>query len=157
MLFILTDNSFMTQARLGWYDTAANNKMYFQAVDKDGGRHYVPTNFFTFYSYPFAHMAYGSPDAETAFALDNPNGGTQVYRKVLASLTCDVPVLTARDGAGRTSRRTRSTGPPSMPISAAIMAWSAGLPTRSDPSRTPSTRITSSSRCSTGRASTAWP
>ncbi|MGU3403968.1 hypothetical protein [Methylobacterium brachiatum] len=101
VLFILTDNSFMTQARLGWYDTAANNKMYFQAVDKDGGRHYVPTNFFTFYSYPFAHMAYGSPDAETAFALDNPNGGTQVYRKVLASLTCDVPVLTARDGAGQ--------------------------------------------------------
>ncbi|WP_244537168.1 hypothetical protein [Methylobacterium pseudosasicola] len=101
VLFILTDNSFMTQARLGWYDTAANNKMYFQAVDKDGGRHYVPTNFFTFYSYPFAHMAYGSPDAETAFALDNPNGGTQVYRKVLASLTCDVPVLTSRDGAGQ--------------------------------------------------------
>ncbi|MCJ2094677.1 hypothetical protein MKK67_19570 [Methylobacterium sp. J-072] len=101
VLFILTDNSFMTQARLGWYDTAANNKMYFQAVDKDGGRHYVPTNFFTFYSYPFAHMAYGSPDAETAFALDNPNGGTQVYRKVLASQTCDVPVLTARDEAGQ--------------------------------------------------------
>jgi hypothetical protein len=101
VLFILTDNSFMTQARLGWYDTAANNKMYFLALDKDGGRHYVPTNFFTFYSYPFAHMAYGSPDAETAFALDNPNGGTQVYRKVLASLTCDVAVLTARDGAGQ--------------------------------------------------------
>ncbi len=101
VLFILTDNSFMTQARLGWYDTVANNKMYVLAVDKDGGRHYVPTNFFTFYSYPFAHMAYGSPGAETAFALDNPNGGTQVYRKVLASLTCDVPVLTARDGAGQ--------------------------------------------------------
>ncbi|TXN06228.1 hypothetical protein FV242_00830 [Methylobacterium sp. WL64] len=101
VLFILSDNSFMTQARLGWYDTAANNKLYFQAVDKDGGRHYVPTNFFTFYSYPFAHMAYGSPDAETAFALDNPNGGTQVYRKVVASLSCDVPVLTARDGAGQ--------------------------------------------------------
>lgn len=101
VMFILTDSRFMSQAWLGWYDTLANNKMYFEAVDKDGNRHYVPTNFFTFYSYPFAHMAYGSPDAVTAFAVDNPNGGTQVFRKVLASMTCDVPVLTERDDAGQ--------------------------------------------------------
>ncbi|MGU3538887.1 hypothetical protein [Methylobacterium sp. A54F] len=101
VLFILTDSRFMSQAWLGWYDTLANNKMYFEAVDKDGGRHYVPTTFFTFYSYPFAHMAYGSPDADTAFALDNPNGGTQVYRKVVASVACDVPTLTERDAGGQ--------------------------------------------------------
>lgn len=111
VLFLLTGNSFMTQARLGWYDTAANNKMYFEAVDRQGGRHYVPTNFFTFYSYPFAHMALGAPDAEHAFALDNPNGGTQVYRKVLASLTCDVPVLTERDESSQDTAKTEIDGP----------------------------------------------
>jgi hypothetical protein len=111
VLFILSGNSFMTQARLGWYDTAANNKMYFEAIDKDGRRHYVPTNFFTFYSYPFAHMAYGAPDAANAFALDNPNGGTQVYRKVTASLTCDVPVLTTRDIYGQDLSKTEINGP----------------------------------------------
>ncbi|MGH1569594.1 hypothetical protein ACRAWG_01615 [Methylobacterium sp. P31] len=111
VLFILSGNSFMTQARLGWYDTAANNKMYFEAVHREGGRHYVPTNFFTFYSYPFGHMAYGAPDAANAFALDNPNGGTQVFRKVTASLTCDVPVLRARDIYSQDLSKTEIDGP----------------------------------------------
>lgn len=111
VLFILTGNTFMTQAWLGWYDTLANNKMYFEAVDRTGQRHYVPTNFFTFYSYPFAHMAYGAPDAANAFALDNPNGGTQVFRKVTASTTCDVPVLTAPDGLGQEYSKSEIDGP----------------------------------------------
>jgi hypothetical protein len=111
VLFLLTGNSFMTQARLGWYDTAANNKMYFEAVDRAGDRHYVPTNFFTFYSYPFAHMALGAPDAANAFALDNPNGGTQVYRKVVASVACDVPVLMERDIHGQDTSKTEIDGP----------------------------------------------
>jgi hypothetical protein len=111
VLFILSDNRFMSPAWLGWYDTAANNKMFFEAVDKKGDRHYVPTNFFTFYSYPFAHMAVGSPDATTAFALDNPNGGTQVYRKVVASQSCDVPVLTAQDGYAQDTAKQEINGP----------------------------------------------
>src|SRR5262249_42493189 len=41
---------FVNVAWLGWYDSGANNKLFFEAVDESGTRHYVPTNDFTFYS-----------------------------------------------------------------------------------------------------------
>ena len=97
VLFILLGDRITHQAWLGWFDTKANNKIYFEAVEENGRRTYVPTNFFTFYSYPFSHMDYGSPQPETAFEIGNPNGGTHTYRKVAAAETCNVAELTRPD------------------------------------------------------------
>jgi len=80
---------------LGWYDSGANNKLYFEAVDKSGKRYPVPTNFFTYYSYSFGHMDYGMPEPGTAFATGEPNGGVDSnYKLFLAGRSCDVGVLT---------------------------------------------------------------
>ena len=95
VLFILS--GITHQAWLGWFDTKANNKIYFEAVEENGRRIYVPTNFFTFYSYPFSHMDYGSPEPETAFEIGNPNGGTHTYGKVMAAEKCNVAELMRPD------------------------------------------------------------
>jgi len=93
-LFILFASHFVANvAWLGWYDSGANNKLYFQAVDDHGRRYDVPTNFFTFYSYAISHMDYGSPDPATAFVTNEPNGGADNYQLFQAGRHCDVPVL----------------------------------------------------------------
>src|SRR5262249_48806376 len=74
-MFVLISPQLVNVAYLGWYDPGANNKLSFLAEALAGRRHYVPTNFFMFYSYPFSHMDYGSPDPQTAFAVGSPNGG----------------------------------------------------------------------------------
>ncbi len=92
--FILVAPRFVEVTRLGWFDSGANNKLYFEAVDESGKRYTVPTNFFTFYSYSFGHMDYGPPDPERAFATGEPNGGTWDYRAFKAGRSCDVATLT---------------------------------------------------------------
>lgn len=91
--FIIVAPCFFTVAWLGWYDSGANNKLFFEAVDDLGARHYVPTNYFTFYSYSLAHMDYGTPEPETAFATGEPNGGAFNYGLFKAGVTCDLNVL----------------------------------------------------------------
>jgi hypothetical protein len=92
--FILVAPRLAHIAMLGWYDSGANNKLFFQAVDASGHRYEVPTNFFTFYSYSFAHMDYGSPESQTAFAVGSPNGGTRSYDLFRAGRACNVDELT---------------------------------------------------------------
>ena len=90
--FILVSPSFANVARLGWYDLGAQNKRYFQAEDRDGRRYFISTNFFTFYSYPIAHMAYGLADPQSAFAT-GLNGGVGDYDLAIAGRTCDTKKL----------------------------------------------------------------
>jgi hypothetical protein len=97
-LFILIAPHFVYVTRLGWYDSGANNKLYFEALDAAGRRYAVPTNFFTFYSYPLGHMDYGSPEPATAFAVHSPNGATYDYELFKAGRRCDVVRLTAPAG-----------------------------------------------------------
>jgi hypothetical protein len=99
--FIVLAPHFIKVAMLGWYDSGANNKLYFEAVDRSGRHYSVPTNFFTFYSYSFGHMDYGSPEPATAFAVNSPNGGAATYALFKAGRTCDVAAL------GRRSRPAR--------------------------------------------------
>ena len=80
-------------AKLGWYDSGANNNAFLEAEDVHGQRYYISPNFFTFYSYPFAHMSYGMPEPRTAFAVGDPNGGTRRYDIAKAGLACDVAKL----------------------------------------------------------------
>jgi hypothetical protein len=61
-------------ARLGWYDTLANNKTFFEAIHRDGQRTRVPTTFFGFYSYPLGHMSFGHPPGR--YVTTRTNGGT---------------------------------------------------------------------------------
>jgi hypothetical protein len=101
-LMLTADNfGVFRPAFLGWYDTKANNKLYFQAIGEKGDRYVVPTNFFTFYSYPLSHMDYGTPEPETAFSIGNPNGGAKYFWKVLAAEKCDVQGLQKSDGRPR--------------------------------------------------------
>ncbi len=92
--FILLAPHFIKVAMLGWYDSGANNKLYFEAVDRSGRHYNVPTNFFTFYSYSFGHMDYGSPEPASAFAIGSPNGSAQTYALFKAGRRCDVASLT---------------------------------------------------------------
>ncbi len=94
-LFILASIHLVSVAYLGWYDTGANNKEFVLAEDRSGKRYYVSPNFFTFYSYPFAHMDYGVPDPQTAFAVGHPNGGAYSFKAMEDDRRCDVPALTA--------------------------------------------------------------
>src|SRR5262245_37363484 len=67
---------------------------FFEAVDESGTRHYVPTNYFTFYSAWLVHnMDYGAPEPETAFATEKPNGGAHDYELFKAGRTCDLNAL----------------------------------------------------------------
>jgi len=91
--FILIAPCFVNVARLGWYDSGANNRLFFEAVDESGTRHYVPTNYFTFYSAWLVHMDYGTPEPETAFATEKPNGGAYDYELFKAGRTCDLNAL----------------------------------------------------------------
>lgn len=95
--FILIAPHFIQVARLGWYDTGANNKLYFEAIDESGKRYKVPTNFFTFYSYSFGHMDYGSPDPANAFAVGSPNGAAYDYALFQAGRSCNVEKLKRPD------------------------------------------------------------
>jgi hypothetical protein len=79
-------------SRLGWYDAGANNTTYFLAEDTAGKRHYLSTNFFGFYSYPIAHVAYGIPAPDNAFPVW-VNGGTKEYSIAQAARACDVTKL----------------------------------------------------------------
>jgi hypothetical protein len=97
-LFILIAPHFVYVTRLGWYDSGANNKLYFEALDEQGHRYAVPTNFFTFYSYSLGHMDYGLPDPATAFAVRSPNGASYDYDLFKAGRRCDVARLTAPAG-----------------------------------------------------------
>jgi hypothetical protein len=72
--FIICAPLFVSTARLGWFDTGANNYVSIEAVDSSGQRHLVSTNFYTFYSYPIAHFDYGMPDSAHGFVTGTPNG-----------------------------------------------------------------------------------
>jgi hypothetical protein len=98
--FILIAPSFVYVAALGWFDTGANNKLFFQAVDESGRRYDVPSNFFTFYSYSIGHMDYGSPDPATAFVTEDPNGAAYDYALFQAGRRCDVAALEAGTARG---------------------------------------------------------
>jgi hypothetical protein len=96
-VFILIAPKFVHVAYLGWYDTNANNKVFFEAIDDAGVRHYVPSNFFTFSSYLFSCFScvagtYGVPGPETAFTT-LMNGGTFTYGIFKAGLECDLDSL----------------------------------------------------------------
>ena len=93
-LFIVISPKLAEVAYLGWYDSGANNKITVLAEDRNGGRYYVSPNFFTFYSYPFAHMDYGIPQPETAFTTGHPNGGAYSLDMMQAGHRCDVAALT---------------------------------------------------------------
>ncbi len=90
--FIIAAPYFGTVAALGWYDSGAHNRRYFEAEDRDGKRYYVSPNFFTFYSYPIAHDSYGVPEPTTAFDT-LMNGGADTYELALAGRTCDTARL----------------------------------------------------------------
>lgn len=92
-LFILAAPRFVQVAWLGWYDTGVNNKLFFEAVDRQGLRYPVPTNFFTFYSYSFGHMDYGAVDPMRSFKVGSPNGGAWQYNILQASRVCDAQAL----------------------------------------------------------------
>jgi hypothetical protein len=94
-LFILVAPRFVQVANLGWYDTGVNNKLFFEAVDRAGVRYVVPTNFFTFYSYSFGHMDYGTIDPVRTFMVESPNGVTHWYKILQASSSCDAQSLYA--------------------------------------------------------------
>lgn len=87
--FIYKAYNFVHVARLGWYDSGVNNRLFFEAEDTSGKRHFVPTNFFTFYSYSFGHMDYGSIDPQAAFRVGSPNGSIMDYRLFHAGRRCD--------------------------------------------------------------------
>jgi hypothetical protein len=96
-VFILIAPKFVHVAYLGWYDTPANNKIFFEAVDDAGVRHYVPSNYFAFSSYAFSCFdcvanTYGVPGPETAFATLT-NGGSYDYGIFKAGLECDLDSL----------------------------------------------------------------
>jgi hypothetical protein len=92
--FILIAPDFVEVTRLGWYDMGASNKLYFQAIDEAGERYTAPENFFTFYSYSFGYMDYGPPEPASAFATDEPHGGSESYKLFRAGRSCDVAALT---------------------------------------------------------------
>lgn len=91
--FIVVAPVFVQVATLGWYDTGAQNKIYWIAVSDDGTKTPVPSNFFTYYSHPFAQMDYGTPEPETAFYTGAPNGGAWQERVFKAGRACDVAGL----------------------------------------------------------------
>jgi hypothetical protein len=94
--FILISPRFVYVTQLGWLDSSVNNKLSFEAVDKTGNRHVVPTNFFTFYSYSLAHMDYGLPDPSIGFEVGSPNGGVATLDMLNAAIGCDVKALARR-------------------------------------------------------------
>lgn len=96
--FIVICPLFAQIQRLGWLDSGANNKIFFQAVDESGRRYDVPTNFFTYYSYSLGHMDYGAPDPTTAFPTGEPNGAATDYATFKAGRACDAAALTRRGG-----------------------------------------------------------
>jgi hypothetical protein len=91
--FIIFSPRFVEITKLGWFDTGINNKLFFVAVDQNGGQYPVPENFFTFYSYPIAHMDYGPPNRALSFAVGSPNGATSDYQTFLAGRACDAQTL----------------------------------------------------------------
>jgi hypothetical protein len=93
-LFILVAPRFAQVATsLGWYDTGTNNKLFFEAIDQTGTRYQVPTNFFTFYSYSFGHMDYGTIDQMRSFHVGSPHGTTTEYDILKKASTCDAQGL----------------------------------------------------------------
>jgi hypothetical protein len=92
-IFIIVAPHFVSITQLGWLDSSANNKLSFEAIDKDGKRYKVPTNFFTFYSYPFGHMDYDLPDPNIGLAVGSPNGGVLTKRQLDAGRSCDAAAL----------------------------------------------------------------
>jgi hypothetical protein len=97
--FMVIAPIFVVVARLGWFDTGANNKIFLEAVDESGRHYAVPSNFFTFYSYSFGHMNYGTPDPATAFATQEPNGGAADHALFRAGRSCNVKELMRPGGA----------------------------------------------------------
>jgi hypothetical protein len=92
-LFILVAPRFVSVQYLGWFDSGVNNKLYFEAVDKSGTRYYVPSNFFSFYSYSIGHMDYGLPKPNIGFGVGSPNGGVLDTRALYAATACDIEKL----------------------------------------------------------------
>jgi hypothetical protein len=98
LVFILLATHVVNPARLGWYDTKVNNRMIVEAIDRNGKEYYVPTNFFTFYSYPMGLLGYwGTPGPAEAFWIGGPNGGAGSLWKVKAAEACDVELLREPD------------------------------------------------------------
>ena len=91
--FILIAPDFVNVTKLGWYDTGAYNRLFFEAIDDEGRRHAVPTNFFTFYAAPMALMDYGTPEPETALATRDETGDTRNYDLFKAGRSCDMDKL----------------------------------------------------------------
>jgi hypothetical protein len=97
-IFVVVAIRHVNVAGLGWYDTGANNRLFFEAIDDAGKLYPVPTNFFAFYSYSFGHMDYGPPNPASAVGVASPNGGTLSYRTFRAGRTCNIGEL-RRDGS----------------------------------------------------------
>jgi|GEM_PF-6338470 len=87
MLIVLAAPNVFRIAHLGWYDTLANNKTYFLAVDDDGNRTRVPGTYFKFYSYPIAHMSFGHPPGKY-FPVDTNGGADPGWDFVEKARTC---------------------------------------------------------------------
>ena len=79
---------FFSTIWLGWYDTGANNKSYFVAVDSLGREFDVPPNYLTFYSYPFGHMRFGAVPGGLHFPTST-NGGSDNIAHLRAGQACD--------------------------------------------------------------------
>lgn len=85
---VIVSPLFFSTFWLGWYDTGANNRSYFVAVDGDGKEYEVPPNYFTFYSYPVGHMRFGTVPGGPQFPTLT-NGGSDNIADLRAGQKCD--------------------------------------------------------------------
>jgi len=99
VVFVLCAPILFSVAKLGWFDTGANNNAYIEAVDDRGAVYPVSTNVFTFYSYPIAHMDYGMPQPQTGFITGIPYGSGANYSQFTAGRSCNAAEL-IRPGSG---------------------------------------------------------
>lgn len=95
-LAILASPWFFSTAWLGWYDTGANNKHFFVAVDVAGNEYEVPPNYWLSYSYAFGHMRYGSPPGGVQYPTGS-NGSSTDFAVLQAGLSCDFSGLNLED------------------------------------------------------------
>jgi hypothetical protein len=65
----------------------------FEAIDQEGKHYYVPTNYFTYYSYPLGHMDYDLPDPSIGLGVGSPNGSVFTREALHAGMTCDTKHL----------------------------------------------------------------
>ncbi|MEM7252871.1 MAG: hypothetical protein AAF493_15755 [Pseudomonadota bacterium] len=86
-VIILTAPSAFTVARLGWYDSLANNKTVFLVEDAEGNRTTVPSSYFLYYSNKIGHMSFGHPPGKY-FPIATNGGVYQQRGLVEKARTC---------------------------------------------------------------------